>query len=120
MSTVVKSDDEVKLLIKIVSDDNSIQSNSGYDEENGIDNLRNGGKSRPAMNIKQNEETIHIVSDEDSLLNEDFNGVEHLYWHENDSNSDNDFATNKSANPEDLPEKSFIIPKGFIDGMGAL
>lgn len=99
-----------------------IRSNSDYDKENGINKLEDGVKSRPAMNIKLNEETINIVSDDDSLLNEGYNGVEHLYWHENDSNSDNDLneATNKSASPEDLTEKSFIIPKGFIDGMGAL
>lgn len=122
LSTVVQADDEVKLLIKIASDDNSIQSSSRYDEENGIDNLRNGIKSRPAPNIKLDEETTNIVSDEDSLSNEYCNGVEHLYCHENDSNSDNDLneAASKSASPEDLPEKSFIIPKGFIDGMGAL
>lgn len=72
------------------------------------------------MNIKLKQEII--VSDDDSLLNKDLTGVECLYWHENDSSSDNDLneVANSSTWPENLSEKSFIIPKGFIDDMGAL
>lgn len=121
LSTVGKSEEEIKLLIQVVSDENSTQSSTVNDEKNEFDNLRNS-IPRPIMKIMPNEENINTVSDDDSLLNEDFNGVEHLYWHESDSNSDNDSneAINKSDSTGILPEKSFIITKGFIDGMGAL
>ena len=120
LSTVVKSDDEIKLLIETLSNDKSLQDGNKNDEGNEVEILKNDMKSRRAMNIKPNEETI--VSDDDSLLNEDFTGVEHLYWHENDSNSDNDLneVTNNSTCPDNLSEKPFITPKGLIDGMGAL